>query len=55
MVFPVKYLPKWLPGMEFKRTAEEYKRTTVELTEKPFAFAKERIVSLVTEKTAVNT
>lgn len=51
----MKYLPKWLPGMEFKRIAEEYKRTTVEIIEKPFAFVKERIVSPVTEITVVNT
>lgn len=41
----VKYLPRWLPGMEFKQIADNYKRTSIEITEKPLAFVKQQIVS----------
>lgn len=46
VLLPVKYLPSWLPGMGFKKIAENYKRTSVEVTEKPLAFVKHQIVSL---------
>lgn len=43
----VRYLPGWLPGMGFKRTAVQWNQTFRELTERPYAFAKKQIVRAV--------
>lgn len=40
MDFPVKYLPEWLPGMTFKKTARKWGQTLKEFAERPYAFTK---------------
>jgi hypothetical protein len=43
-VVPVlKYLPEWFPGGGFKKIGRRYRRTTHEVTEKPYAFAKREV------------
>ena len=41
----VRNMPNWMPGTAFKRTAEEWRGTLMELAEKPFAFVKQQMVS----------
>ncbi|KAL1860863.1 hypothetical protein Plec18170_001377 [Paecilomyces lecythidis] len=41
--FPVRYLPDWFPGTEFKRTAAKWRNTLTEAAEKPFAFVKDQM------------
>jgi hypothetical protein len=40
----VKYIPSWMPGAGFKKTAEAYKETTQQLISKPYNMVKERMV-----------
>jgi hypothetical protein len=42
----LRYLPSWLPGLSFKKKAEEYKLKITEFIEKPYSLAKENMVSL---------
>lgn len=37
------YLPGWLPGTGFKRTAKVWKSTLTDLVEKPYAFVKQQM------------
>ncbi|KAL5481175.1 hypothetical protein ACEPAI_10116 [Sanghuangporus weigelae] len=41
----LQYLPAWLPGMAFKRTAAHWNDTLTELVEKPHAFVKKQMHS----------
>lgn len=43
----VRYLPKWLPGMKFKRDAAQWKKEIRELEDTVFELTKENMVSLV--------
>ncbi|THH02228.1 hypothetical protein EW026_g612 [Hermanssonia centrifuga] len=47
-IFPfLRTLPSWFPFASFKRKANEWKPQIVEFVEKPYAAAKQKIVSLV--------
>jgi hypothetical protein len=41
----VKYLPSWLPGASFQKTALLYKQTTHDLVNIPYNMVLEQIVS----------
>ncbi|THG94402.1 hypothetical protein EW145_g8146, partial [Phellinidium pouzarii] len=41
----LRYVPDWLPGTGFKRTAMRWKRSLTELAEKPHAFVKQQMAS----------
>ena len=41
----VKYLPRWVPGSNFKKVAKEYRKTLIESLERPFTFAKTQVAS----------
>jgi hypothetical protein len=43
----VDLLPSWLPGMGFKKQAEEQHNRLLRFVSVPFTFAKESVVSLV--------
>lgn len=43
LIPPVRYLPDWCPGTEFKRTAAKWRNTLTEAAEKPFAFVKDQM------------
>lgn len=43
--FPVKYIPEWFPGANFKKIARSYKETLRQSIERPFAFTKMQIAS----------
>lgn len=36
----MRYLPEWLPGAAFKKTARQWSSELTDLTEKPYAFVK---------------
>ncbi|KLO18912.1 cytochrome P450 oxidoreductase OrdA-like protein [Schizopora paradoxa] len=40
----VQYVPDWMPGAGFKRTAKYFKETVTELVERPFAFVKHQML-----------
>lgn len=40
----VKYLPGWAPGAKFKREAAEWRKSVVDMFERPFQFVKEAMV-----------
>jgi hypothetical protein len=40
---PVKYLPDWMPGAGFKRTAATWRKTAIEVADKPFGFVKQQM------------
>lgn len=40
----VQYLPSWLPGMGFKRIANEWKSTIFDFNNLPYAFVKNQMV-----------
>jgi hypothetical protein len=42
----VKYIPSWMPGAGFKKTAKFYKETLYEFVNKPHDMVKERMVRL---------
>lgn len=46
----MKYIPEWLPGAGFKRTARKWNRTFQEAVNKPFDFVKLQLVSLYTKE-----
>jgi hypothetical protein len=39
----VKYLPAWLPGAGFKRTAQAWKANLENVVEKPYAFVRQQM------------
>jgi hypothetical protein len=39
----VRYLPDWLPGAGFKRTASYWRETLADLVEKPYAFVRQQM------------
>jgi len=39
----VRYLPDWLPGAGFKRTALYWRKTLTDLVEKPYAFVRQQM------------
>ena len=41
----VQYFPEWLPGMSFKKTGKEWRKTLMEFYDKPYAFVQRRLVS----------
>ena len=45
-VFPIlRFLPEWLPGMGFKKSAKEFRKVVMDFLNKPFAFVKHQMVS----------
>ena len=42
----LQYLPSWLPGMGFLRTAKEASKTRVDMYQRPYEKFKENLVSL---------
>jgi hypothetical protein len=40
----VKYVPSWMPGAGFKKTAEAFRETAHELINKPYNMVKEQMV-----------
>ena len=45
----VQYFPEWLPGMSFKKTGKEWRKTLMEFYDKPYAFVQRRLVSYLTD------
>ena len=45
----VRYFPEWLPGMSFKKTGKEWRKTLMEFYDKPYAFVQRRLVSYLTD------
>ncbi|KAI3326205.1 cytochrome P450 oxidoreductase OrdA-like protein [Xylariaceae sp. AK1471] len=41
----LRYIPEWIPGARFKKTAKEWKATLRETIEKPLRFTKQRIAA----------
>ncbi|EJC98992.1 cytochrome P450 monooxygenase [Fomitiporia mediterranea MF3/22] len=39
----LRYLPDWIPGMDFKRTAARWRKTITEVAEKPYAFVNKQM------------
>lgn len=39
----VRYLPDWLSGTGFKRTARLWRKTVTDLVERPYAFVKQQM------------
>lgn len=45
-VLPIlKYVPSWMPGAEFKRKAAYWRRLGNDVSDKPFDYVKETVVS----------
>lgn len=44
----MQYLPAWLPGMGFKRTAQGWRNTFSNFIDRPHAFVKKQIVRTLT-------
>src|SRR5688572_11625277 len=44
----VKYVPSWLPGGGFKKTAKVWRKTTDDMASKPFDWVKREMVPSVT-------
>ena len=42
---PVKYIPEWVPGATFKKTARQWREVIFESYNKPFYFVKKQMVS----------
>jgi hypothetical protein len=47
----LKHVPAWLPGMQFKRDAQVWKRKMDEWVDKPYEDMKDRMVSLLSRGT----
>jgi hypothetical protein len=43
----LKYVPGWMPGAGFKRKAEHWRKVNISVSEKPFQYVKESLVSCV--------
>ena len=44
-IFPLlKYVPSWVPGAGFQKTAARWKAALVDMIEKPFQYVKEQLV-----------
>lgn len=44
-LFPsLQYLPRWIPGLKFKKKAEVWKAKMVEFADKPFQTVKDNMV-----------
>jgi cytochrome P450 len=41
----IEHLPEWLPGSGYKKTARYYKKTTADVVDIPYRFARERMSS----------
>lgn len=41
----VRYLPEWMPGAGFKKTARQWHATLMELAEKPLRFVKQEMAT----------
>lgn len=39
----VRYLPEWVPGTGFKRTAREWGQNLIDMTERPYAFVRNQM------------
>jgi hypothetical protein len=50
----VRYLPEWLPGTQFKRTAKHWKQTFLELGNKPYAFVCQQMAEGTNEPSYVS-
>lgn len=42
----VRYLPEWLPGMDFKRKGREWAKTVASFSDRPYTFVKHQMVEL---------
>jgi len=57
-VIPVlKYVPSWFPGAGWKRTAERFRQTRINMTDVPYGFVRDQMVgclraSFLPEQTA---
>lgn len=45
----VRHLPAWAPGAGFQKTAQRFRATVLELVNKPYAWVKGQMVSLLLE------
>ncbi|KAJ5378228.1 uncharacterized protein N7496_005637 [Penicillium cataractarum] len=45
MIPILKYVPAWLPGAGFKRTAQQWKKNLQDVVNKPYAFVRQRMDS----------
>ena len=50
----MRYLPDWVPGTGFKRTAARWRKTLTELIEKPYEFAKQQMAKGTNEASYVS-
>jgi hypothetical protein len=41
----LKYVPAWIPGAGFKRTAKEWNDTLAEMVETPYNFTKQQMAA----------
>jgi hypothetical protein len=42
----VRYVPAWVPGVQFKKLAEEWSQLAVQLFDRPFGYVKDQMVCL---------
>jgi hypothetical protein len=50
----VRYLPEWMPGAGFKKTARQWHATLMELAEKPMQFVKQEMATKHNEPSFVS-
>lgn len=43
LIIAVKYIPEWFPGAGFKRQARIWRRTFMDLVDRPYAFVQQQI------------
>jgi hypothetical protein len=44
--FIVRYVPSWVPGVQFKKLAEEWSQLSAQLFDRPFEYVKEQMVHI---------
>lgn len=50
---PVRYMPDWLPGTSFKRTARLWRSEVLDLVEKPYAYVRKQMKNGVPNRSFV--
>ncbi|KAJ6561166.1 cytochrome P450, partial [Mycena vulgaris] len=55
LIPPLRHLPSWFPGAEFKKTAEAWSETLEQMAERPFQFAKQQMAAGTVENSLVYT
>lgn len=52
--YPVRYVPEWIPGAGFKKTAKEWYATLMEVAERPLQFVKQEMAAKRNEPSFVS-